>query len=1564
MLNPSPDTIQMPLAFVGTSVSREFTVRNTSEMPVHIRVTAPDELPQGLSVKGLREELVIPPTGEVNFAVVLSPMRVDKWRARLRVSVTENPFDDRELWVVGESFFEPISFHNTDPLFGDRLTLGYWYLSLAKEHTFTVRNNTPHPVRFEWAHPSRYLTFCPRVGRMRSGSSKDITVRLYSNTVTKESVSCMLRVTSIESVGGSEWDDRCKDQLGKSNASEIEEASVVADVESRYSARKLGDSAVEPPYQVTDYVKLQKTLLVSYACEQTNYKITMPMNNNSDLADRIVFPTTKIFQKQFLTLRIENLGSNVLPFSFDVQKCGGDSSSSNEVFSPFSVSPACGFIEPQKSEEVELAFSPKSVEVPEHMLVVNMHHSAKPQLLIPLQGSAECPLVHFNVPNCDYFETRVDGEVGGIIPPSTIPILFNVCGLNTKSVVTFKVINPTAYIHRFEWISNQNTSELAPFRCLTPAGSIASGKQCEMAFEYTSTSLATRESLWNFYIFDHIAIPFLLVGKVYEPSVFLSVNKVLFGGTLIGVRNERVVYLENREDTPIPFNFDSVSASAEKDFVGVKPSRGVIDPNSTLALTIWFSPKEEIAVNIKLICRVKRATNPLTINVKGEGLRTHFSLLMDNVNNSDASEPVQVPAFHCFDYNLGRVQVNTAVEKKLYLQNDGRCPLNFTAVSPEHRFFRLSGNICTLQAKQRAELTLSFLPTSTEVIRNLPLIFRIEKRTVYTIHLSAISYIPKLSLSFSKFDFGLCFISDYMMDQSPAPATLCIKNEENAESLTVECLLSKDKFFKIDANYLALSPEETQQLNISFTPSEVGEFLCDLKLLVNGIHATYVPIRGEGIIPKIDVSPRVARLGIARIGVTRTVELRLECRSGVPTTVSLAKCIDEELMARGVSITPNNTFTMRPGDIRTVTAVFKPPNRMVEFHREVSMIVCGKVVPFVVFTGACEDAEVHTDVQNVLFNNVMIGTVASRRVVIMNSGDISQRFSWELTPDTSKQIKIAPSGGVIRAHGEQICEFLYSPTSLGNSIRTAIMLEFDNAPPITLNVEAHCVDIVKPDTVLEFVCKVGSTVTKTVTIENPTDNVWTLRPVLNSKGWSALKILTVHPKGRGTLPITYAPLVYTGEKDVATMFIPYPSGDGRSILLEGMSLSMIDGTTSIEKTVEVTTTHQEVFELVNNTANILRFRSSVSWLNESVKNSVSVKMPMAIDVPARQKREIGVDITPFVEGVLHGTFIFNCSSHEGNSQSFEVALKVVPKTETLKAELVAAVRTLATYKIPITNNLPRSATFTTRVENGSDALFVDPHIAVAANSTAELLVRFFPLVHKEYPVATVTATSSEAGIVACKMKLNSIPPPHEGVTRISCSLGQSVEFTLKFTSYNKSNCEYSLRYCDESKACHFSRVGNQNNIRAPGCSRPEGQEVSVDMLYEPSQIGDIRQIIEVSSNTGVYTFPIVASCQPPQRQGPFAVRPGATTPLTFKNVFNEPLTVNITTDSPSFFVSKSVETVPPKKAIIIGVQYRQDDQQRNVHAAKLTVSGTHRCETISWLYYLKLVSADTNVPVS
>jgi hydrocephalus-inducing protein len=139
-------------------------------------------------------------------------------------------------------------------------------------------------------------------------------------------------------------------------------------------------------------------------------------------------------------------------------------------------------------------------------------------------------------------------------------------------------------------------------------------------------------------------------------------------------------------------------------------------------------------------------------------------------------------------------------------------------------------------------------------------------------------------------------------------------------------------------------------------------------------------------------------------------------------------------------------------------------------------------------------------------------------------------------------------------------------------------------------------------------------------------------------------------------------------------------------------------------------------------------------------------------------------------------------------------------------------------------------------------------------------------------------------------------------------------------------------------------------------------EVSVDVTYEPSQLGDVRATLTISSPSGSdYTFPLVGLGELPKPQGPLSIKSGTTTAITFKNIFAQALTYTFNVDNPLFHVTKSQELIQARKSHRIVVSFDGSDTVNKADAmAKLIVScpkatGAPNAtnSSVQWIYYLK-----------
>lgn len=139
-----------------------------------------------------------------------------------------------------------------------------------------------------------------------------------------------------------------------------------------------------------------------------------------------------------------------------------------------------------------------------------------------------------------------------------------------------------------------------------------------------------------------------------------------------------------------------------------------------------------------------------------------------------------------------------------------------------------------------------------------------------------------------------------------------------------------------------------------------------------------------------------------------------------------------------------------------------------------------------------------------------------------------------------------------------------------------------------------------------------------------------------------------------------------------------------------------------------------------------------------------------------------------------------------------------------------------------------------------------------------------------------------------------------------------------------------------------------------------GTEVSVEVYFEPSHLGDTKGILSLSSIAGgEYIIPLFGVAVLPKPQGPFQIRAGYNIVIPFKNIFYHQVTFSFIVEHPAFSV-RAVDSVRPKKINNITVFFEGNPSgSKTPITSKLIVScspGDGRETEIKWVYYLKGVT--------
>ena len=92
----------------------------------------------------------------------------------------------------------------------------------------------------------------------------------------------------------------------------------------------------------------------------------------------------------------------------------------------------------------------------------------------------------------------------------------------------------------------------------------------------------------------------------------------------------------------------------------------------------------------------------------------------------------------------------------------------------------------------------------------------------------------------------------------------------------------------------------------------------------------------------------------------------------------------------------------------------------------------------------------------------------------------------------------------------------------------------------------------------------------------------------------------------------------------------------------------------------------------------------------------------------------------------------------------------------------------------------------------------------------------------------------------------------------------------------------------------------ERTINAAPAASGSGTEITLDVTFEPMELGNLSASLLVTSAIGgEYTFPLEGVCTRPKPQGPFVVKNKSTVSVPFRNVFASTTTFNF---SVSLFV--------------------------------------------------------------
>lgn len=1241
-----------------------------------------------------------------------------------------------------------------------------------------------------------------------------------------------------------------------------------------------------------------------------------------------------------------------------------------EGYIPFNIEPQFGKIESGKSQIFKIKFSPLDIndyQAKFYCQIPNLEDN-KIGFNVSVKGRGQLPYCHFDLEENDYISAgRRDpslqgpnGTAAGLsLDRMTKVIEFKSIGISNKLFKKFNIINPTNTDYSFEWIKEVKYDTMSltkrdPFECLTKTGTVKSGLRHELQFEFSPNDVGLFESFWTFSIPKYnLSIPFLLVGDVSEPRVLFDRSFILFESLLIGMTGLQTIYLINQESQSFEFKFDQNSCYTEgrSSVLLVEPMNGILHGNSRLPIKLQLKPREQTQLTFNLKCNILSSIKPLTLNIKGQA----YSMLTNVYYEDPIGTKTEFTGDRINEIRFGEVEKNEVTYRNVYVLNSGKysldCELYLTSEFED--CFSIEPKQARIEAGEKQLCVLKYHAKRDNKISSANLIIKIEHGTVYHVYIEGITVKPEVQFSFNSYNFGPCFV--YKAGMPINSTNLTIKNTGTKDT-TIDCLSNNNhkSCFTLDFKQTILNPGETITIPITFIPRESINYQEKIKFELNGLSKREILLQGIGThmnIELVDNKQKIIDMGTLQIGKLSKKLVKIINKSLASVEFSLlieSKNDTINTDSSVLQINPSNNIKLKPNQTLEFQVTYAPKKRMTKFYEEINLEYNGVCMPICALTGACHGYNIWMEMNTISFGAVVQKCSITRRLVMHNDGDIGASFKWD-TNRLKPEFTIQPSHGYISPGMEIFFDVVFNPQELSQDIRKEnVLCTLEGCRPLSLTLTGSCVQVIAQKEIYNFDTFVRQKETKHIPIQNKTNSNWELRPLIEGEFFTGIEVFSIEPQTTKSYEITYLPLTMTqdAKKHTGSIFFPLPDGTGLLYSLNGVS-GAPKPSGKIQRDVPCKTNFIELIMVENWLKKAQRFRVSFEIIKpEKPDLSTTLKGHDYIDVPADSRKEYKVNYYSHKEGITQAKVIFK-NEKTGEYVYYELIFKSIKASSIQTIELVTQVRVPIRKSIDLDNPLPNPVTFTPVCSNPE--IQFPPNITITAKGQGDFTFEYLPLKSGD-SVTKLELNSNDLGVCVYDLSLKALSAAHERPLHFKTYLGSSQTIQAKFQNMCKQKTDYYFK-CDNIDF----KTADKSVTTAPSPN-----EVSFDIIYEPTNLGDIKAYLTATSpHGGDYIFPLYGTCLLPKPQGPFTIKNNSNISIQFKNIFSSNLNFSFSIDNPHFMLTKTSDNIKAHQIYKIVIGY-VNNENKNDHMAKLIVTPPKQSgvsSNVQWIYYLKGISS-------
>ncbi len=463
-------------------------------------------------------------------------------------------------------------------------------------------------------------------------------------------------------------------------------------------------------------------------------------------------------------------------------------------------------------------------------------------------------------------------------------------------------------------------------------------------------------------------------------------------------------------------------------------------------MNIYFTPHQETDYNFKLKCKIKRKTTPLVLKVRAEGYKINVGLSYSSPDGNEIHIPVGKTEKRVIDF--GRIPVKDRALGQISVLNQSQYFIeyqwNIVHPSKYGEVVSIRPQRGIVKAGEKEISQLQFIPTAKMALKNCQAVLEVSYNEyikwtflyVFPLTLSLPKVLngptlpitllgsgvePSVNFSFEEFNFGPCIL--HRADMPAQCQKLVIVNKE-AKDISIHCLFKSLPHLAVQFEPCLLSPGENMEVILEFRPRDIISYMETVVFEVNGSFHKSIIIRGEGAHMRIELSDptqKTVSFGALQIGTkdevqsSKTVKLVNRSPTMLSPTLSIVPSSSvPALQEEGVlSVEPAGEIPLKAnGGSCEVVVTFKPTCRVPQFTEEVTVECLGTSQPLFAVTGSCHGLEISLDSEYIPFGAVVQDSSTTRKMLMMNTGDIGAAFHWN-EDSIGKEFSISPIEGYI-----------------------------------------------------------------------------------------------------------------------------------------------------------------------------------------------------------------------------------------------------------------------------------------------------------------------------------------------------------------------------------------------------------------------------------------------------------------------------------------------------------------------------------------------------------------------